>query len=61
LVGCLQRLYRREQWEFSNHSPEVVYSTCPLQPIDDEKVEKTQREIVEAWKVFQSVIKDEKL
>lgn len=34
---------------------------CPLQPIDDEKVEKTQREIVEAWKIFRSVIKDEKL
>lgn len=50
-----------DSWEFSNHSPEVVYSTCPLQPIDDEKVEKTQREIIDAWKVLKSVIKDEKL
>ena len=33
---------------------------CPMQPIDDEKVEKTQRELIEAWKVFKSVIKDEK-
>ena len=48
-------------WVFSNHSAEYVYSTCPLQPIDDEMVEKTQRELVEAWKVFKSVIKDEKL
>lgn len=33
---------------------------CPLQPIDDEKVEKTQRELIKAWTVFKSVIKDEK-
>lgn len=33
---------------------------CPMQPIDDEKIEKTQREIVEVWKVFESVIKDKK-
>lgn len=34
---------------------------CPMQPIDDDKVEKTQRELIEAWRVFKSVIKDEKL
>lgn len=34
---------------------------CPIQPIDDEKVEKTQRELIEAWTVFKSVFKDEKL
>lgn len=34
---------------------------CPLQPIDDEQVEKTQRELVDAWKVFKSVFKDEKI
>jgi len=50
-----------DAWDFSKHSPEVVYSTCPLQPIDDDKVEKTQRELIEAWRVFKSVIKDEKL
>lgn len=48
-------------WDFNKYSPAIIYSTCPLQPIDDEKVEKTQREIVEAWKIFRSVIKDEKL
>lgn len=32
---------------------------CPLQPIDDEQVEKMQRELVKAWTVFRSVIKDE--
>lgn len=47
-------------WDFTKHSAETVYSSCPLQPIDDDKVEKTQREIVEVWKVFQSVIKDKK-
>ena len=34
---------------------------CPLVEIDDYKVEKTQRELVNAWTVFQSVFKDEKL
>lgn len=34
---------------------------CPLQPIDDEKVEKIQSELVKAWQLFQSVFKDEKL
>ena len=34
---------------------------CPLQPIDDEQVEKTQNELIKAWTVFQSVFKDEKL
>jgi hypothetical protein len=42
-------------------SAEFVYSSCPLQPIDDEQVEKTQNELIEAWTVFQSVFKDEKL
>lgn len=34
---------------------------CPLQPIDDEQVEKTQSELVKARTVFKSVFKDEKL
>lgn len=34
---------------------------CPLQPIDDEQVEKIQNELIKAWTVFQSVFKDEKL
>ncbi len=33
---------------------------CPIQSVDDEQVEKTQRELVRAWTVFKSVIKDEK-
>lgn len=33
---------------------------CPIQPIDDEKVEKTQRDLINAWKVFLNVIKEEK-
>lgn len=40
---------------------QVLRDNCPLEPLDDEQVEKTQREIVEAWKIFQRVFKDEKL
>lgn len=40
---------------------QVLRDDCPLQPIDDEKVEKTQRELIDAWTVFKSVFKDEKL
>lgn len=47
-------------WDFTNHSAEYVYSSCPLEPIDDEKVEKTQRELINAWAVFKRVIKEEK-
>ena len=34
---------------------------CPIQPINDEMVEKTQHELEYAWVVFKSVFKDEKL
>ena len=37
-----------------------IRDDCPLQPIDDEKVEKTQRELINAWRVFLNVIKEEK-
>lgn len=50
-----------DSWDFTNHSVEYVYSTCPLQPVDDMKVEKTQRELNNAWQIFKSVLKDEKL
>lgn len=40
---------------------QVLRDDCPLQPIDDIKVEKTQSELAKAWTVFQSVFKDEKL
>lgn len=34
---------------------------CPLQPIDDDKVGMTPRELFEAWTILKSVLKDEKL
>lgn len=58
---CMAKIGTNDMlWDFTKYSPAMVYSSCPLQPIDDEKVEKTQRELVEAWAVFKRVIKDKK-
>ena len=58
---CMAKIGNNDMlWDFNKYSPAMVYSSCPLQPINDEKVEKTQRELINAWKVFLSAIKEEK-
>lgn len=47
-------------WDFSKYALAIIYSTCPLEPINDKQVEKTQRELLRAWSVFRSLIKEEK-
>ncbi len=49
---------------FNEHSMELDpfeerFNDCPIQPIDDEQVEKLQRDLLRAWSVFRSVLKDE--
>lgn len=59
--NCMAKIGTNDMlYDFTRNSPAMVYASCPLEPIDDEKVEKTQRELVKAWKVFLNVIKEEK-